>query len=101
MATTGSAIPDGSEHGVPPVLRLVAVSKRFPGVVALDEVDFDLRPGEVHVLVGENGAGKSTLVKILSGIYQPDEGSILLDGQPVTFKDPHAAQTLGVSTVHQ
>ncbi len=89
------------DPGPAPVLELRAVSKRFPGVVALDGVDFDLRPGEVHVLVGENGAGKSTLVKILSGIYQPDEGVVLLDGQPVTFKDPHAAQKLGVSTVHQ
>jgi ribose transport system ATP-binding protein len=70
-------------------------------VVALDDVTFDLRAGEVHVLVGENGAGKSTLVKILSGIYQPDEGQILLDGAPVTLPDPHAAQELGISTVHQ
>src|SRR5215203_6495905 len=84
-----------------PVLELRGVSKRFPGVVALDDVAFDLRAGEVHVLVGENGAGKSTLVKILSGIYQPDAGEILLDGKPVTLPDPHAAQQLGISTVHQ
>jgi ribose transport system ATP-binding protein len=69
--------------------------------VALDDVSFDLRPGEVHVLVGENGAGKSTLVKLLSGIYQPDVGQILLDGEPVVLRDPHAAQRLGISTVHQ
>ncbi len=88
--------------GLPaPVLELRGISKRFPGVVALDDVAFDLRAGEVHVLVGENGAGKSTLVKILSGIYQPDEGEILLDGRPVTLPDPHAAQRLGISTVHQ
>jgi ribose transport system ATP-binding protein len=84
-----------------PVLELRGIGKRFPGVVALDDVAFDLRAGEVHVLVGENGAGKSTLVKILSGIYQPDEGEILLDGKPVTLPDPHAAQQLGISTVHQ
>ena len=84
-----------------PVLELRGISKRFPGVVALDDVAFDLRAGEVHVLVGENGAGKSTLVKILSGIYQPDAGEILLDGKPVTLPDPHAAQQLGISTVHQ
>ena len=84
-----------------PCSSCAAISKRFPGVVALDDVAFDLRAGEVHVLVGENGAGKSTLVKILSGIYQPDEGEILLDGKPVTLRDPHAAQQLGISTVHQ
>ncbi len=65
------------------ILQLSHVSKHFPGVVALDDVSFDLYPGEVHVLVGENGAGKSTLVKLLAGIYQPDEGQILLDGAPV------------------
>jgi ribose transport system ATP-binding protein len=85
----------------PPRLELRGISKRFPGVVALDDVHFDLRAGEVHVLVGENGAGKSTLVKILSGIYQPDEGEILLNGRTVTLPDPHAAQVLGISTVHQ
>src|SRR3712207_6780487 len=84
-----------------PLLELRGVSKRFPGVVALDDVSFELRRGEVHVLVGENGAGKSTLVKILSGIYQPDAGEILLDGRALTLRDPHAAQQLGISTVHQ
>lgn len=84
-----------------PLLELRSISKQFPGVVALADVSFDLRPGEVHVLVGENGAGKSTLVKILSGIYQPDTGEIVLDGQTVTMRDPHAAQSLGISTVHQ
>ncbi|MBX3070521.1 MAG: sugar ABC transporter ATP-binding protein [Thermomicrobiales bacterium] len=84
-----------------PVLELRNVSKRFPGVVALDDVSFDLFAGEVHVLVGENGAGKSTLVKLLSGIYQPDEGEILMDGAPIVLRDPHAAQTHGISTVHQ
>jgi ribose transport system ATP-binding protein len=90
-----------SDPSNPPLLELRGISKRFPGVVALDDVHFDLRAGEVHVLVGENGAGKSTLVKILSGIYQPDAGEILLDGRPVTLPDPHAAQMLGISTVHQ
>src|SRR3954454_4540428 len=85
----------------PPILELRGIGKRFPGVVALQDVSFDLCRGEAHVLVGENGAGKSTLVKIMSGIYQPDEGEILLDGQPVALKDPHSAQTMGISTVHQ
>ena len=85
----------------PSVLELRNVSKRFPGVVALDDVSFDLMAGEVHVLVGENGAGKSTLVKLLSGIYQPDGGELLLDGKPVHLATPHAAQQAGISTVHQ
>ncbi len=90
-----------SGPGHVPVLELRHVSKRFPGVVALDDVDFDLYAGECHVLVGENGAGKSTLVKLLAGIYQPDEGEILIEGAPVVLRDPHAAQVLGISTVHQ
>ncbi len=94
--------PPTTDAGEPaPILELRGISKRFPGVVALDDVRFDLCAGEVHVLVGENGAGKSTLVKILSGIYQPDAGEILLDGRPAMLRDPHAAQTLGISTVHQ
>ena len=93
--------PDDQIDQAAPVLQLVDVSKRFPGVVALDGVSFDLYPGEVHVLVGENGAGKSTLVKLLSGIYQPDGGEIYFAGQPVQLRTPHAAQQLGISTVHQ
>jgi ribose transport system ATP-binding protein len=98
MATAAHR-PDAGEGA--PVLELHGVSKRFPGVLALADVGFDLQRGEVHVLVGENGAGKSTLVKILSGIYQPDAGEIRFDGRPVTLRDPHAAQRLGISTVHQ
>jgi ribose transport system ATP-binding protein len=95
-------LADAAPHDSrPPVLELRGISKRFPGVVALDTVQFDLRAGEVHVLVGENGAGKSTLVKIFSGIYQPDEGEILLDGKRVVLPDPHTAQAMGISTVHQ
>src|SRR5215213_11175460 len=103
QGSSNSAVTTGPTPApVPvPVLELRGISKRFPGVVALDDVSFDLRAGEVHVLVGENGAGKSTLVKLLSGIYQPDAGTILLDGQPVVVRDPHAAQQLGISTVHQ
>ena len=93
-----TAAPTG---GPAPILELRGVSKQFPGVTALDDVSFALIPGEVHVLVGENGAGKSTLVKILSGIYQPDGGEIVYEGKAVTLRDPHAAQELGISTVHQ
>ena len=100
-STQPPASPEESRAPVAPILQLAHVSKRFPGVVALDDVSFDLYPGEVHVLVGENGAGKSTLVKLLSGIYQPDEGEIFFDGAPVHLRTPHAAQQLGISTVHQ
>jgi ABC-type sugar transport system ATPase subunit len=86
---------------VAPILELRDVSKLFPGVRALDGVSLELRVGEVHALMGENGAGKSTLVKILSGVYRPDGGSILLDGQPIQILDPTHAQSLGISPVHQ
>jgi len=83
------------------ILRVENITKKFPGVVALDRVSFDLRRGEVHALVGENGAGKSTLMKILSGVYQPDEGTIYLNGQPVVFRDPVEAQRAGISIIYQ
>lgn len=83
------------------ILQVRGVSKRFPGIVALDNVDFDVRRGEVHVLLGENGAGKSTLMKILSGAYRKDEGEILIDGQPVEIKDARHAQDLGIAIIYQ
>ena len=84
-----------------PVLGMRGIRKTFPGVVALDRVDFDLRAGEVHVLLGENGAGKSTLMKILSGAYTRDAGEILLDGRPVAIAAPRDAQSLGIATIYQ
>ena len=83
------------------VLEMRHIGKTFPGVVALDDVDFELRPGEVHILLGENGAGKSTLMKILSGAYQKTSGEIFLDGAEVEIKNPKHAQTLGISTIYQ
>ncbi|UCE06428.1 MAG: sugar ABC transporter ATP-binding protein, partial [bacterium] len=83
------------------ILELNHISKTFPGVVALDDVHFDLRKGEVHVLLGENGAGKSTLVKILSGAYQKSSGSILLNQQEIHIKNPKHAQQLGISIIYQ
>src|SRR5512139_4094303 len=77
------------------------LGKAFHGVRALEDVPFDLRPGEVHVLMGENGSGKSTLMKILTGIYRRDAGEILLDGTPVDFASPRQAQAAGISIVHQ
>jgi ribose transport system ATP-binding protein len=70
------------------------ITKTFPGVRALDGVDFELRAGETHILLGENGAGKSTLMKILSGAYSPDEGEVYIDGQRVEVFDPRVAQRL-------
>ncbi|MFC1651151.1 sugar ABC transporter ATP-binding protein [Candidatus Latescibacterota bacterium] len=83
------------------ILEMKGIVKSFPGVTALDNVDFELRRGEVHVLLGENGAGKSTLVNILSGAYQSDEGKIILNGKDVEIKSPHDAQKLRISTVYQ
>jgi ribose transport system ATP-binding protein len=88
-------------NGDQPFLEMRGIVKRFPGVLALNAVSLDVHPGEVHVLLGENGAGKSTLIKILSGLYPPDSGEIRLDGRPVRIRNPHHAQVLGVSTVHQ
>ena len=84
-----------------PFLRVQGVSKSFPGVTALHQVDFDLYAGEVHVLIGENGAGKSTLIKLLSGVYPKDGGRFLLDGQDVAIDSVRAAQELGVATIYQ
>jgi ribose transport system ATP-binding protein len=84
-----------------PLVVMRNIEKRFPGVHALRSVGLDLRAGEVHALMGENGAGKSTLMKILTGVYQPDGGDILVDGKPVTVPNPRAAQGLGISIIHQ
>jgi general nucleoside transport system ATP-binding protein len=85
----------------PQVLEMRHVTKRFPGIVANDDVSFDLREGEVHALLGENGAGKSTLMNILYGLYHPDEGEILIKGKPVRLGSPNAAIEAGVGMVHQ
>ncbi|GAA2359388.1 putative ribose/galactose/methyl galactoside import ATP-binding protein 3 [Catellatospora methionotrophica] len=84
-----------------PLLRMRGVGKAFFGVRVLDDVDLDLHPGQVHALVGENGAGKSTLMKIASGVYQPDAGTLELSGKPVTLPDPRAAQAAGIGIIHQ
>lgn len=83
------------------LVTMQGIEKRFPGVHALKNVSFDLRAGEVHALMGENGAGKSTLMKILSGIYTRDEGTVKVDGKPVDFAGPRAAQGAGVGIIHQ
>ncbi|MBK8134787.1 MAG: sugar ABC transporter ATP-binding protein [Chloroflexi bacterium] len=84
-----------------PILVLKDIEKRFPGVHALRGVAFDVRPGEVHALLGENGAGKSTLIKIISGAHRPDAGVMLLDGQPVSLNNPNDAKHRGIATIYQ
>ncbi|HOC29873.1 MAG TPA: sugar ABC transporter ATP-binding protein [Treponemataceae bacterium] len=83
------------------VLEMQGICKTFPGVRALHNVDFTLRKGEIHALMGENGAGKSTLVKVMTGVYEKDEGRILVDGKAVQFKSPQEAQKNGIGTVYQ
>jgi simple sugar transport system ATP-binding protein len=95
----GNTVPSGRpriEH-----MELKGVTKRFPGVLANDRVDFDVRAGEVHALLGENGAGKSTLMKVLYGLYAPDEGEIWLNGEPVSIASPTDAIDLGIGMIHQ
>src|SRR3970040_1006895 len=82
-------------------LEMCGISKRFPGVLANNRVDFDVKSGEVQSLLGENGAGKSTLMKILYGLYHPDEGEILLNGKPVTISSPNDSINLGIGMIHQ
>ena len=88
-------LPGSAPHEQPVILSMQHITKRFPGVVALDDVTFDVRAGEVHCLVGENGAGKSTLMNIMSGVYTGYEGTVELSGHPVTFHNTREAQHAG------
>ncbi len=85
----------------PPLLEARAIQKRFGRVVALRAGNFELRPNEVHAIVGDNGAGKTTLIKIISGVYRADSGEVLLDGNPVAISSPREARALGIETVYQ
>ena len=83
------------------LLRMEGISKSFPGVQALKDVHFEVHSGEVHALIGENGAGKSTLVKCLTGIYEPDEGTVTFKGEPWHVSNPKEATDKGISIIHQ
>jgi ribose transport system ATP-binding protein len=105
----GTAVQNAGLHNLekliaekkPQTLTLSNISKAFPGVQALNKVSFELKRGTVHALCGENGAGKSTLMKILSGVYQKDNGDILVDGMPVRIRSPHDSERLGISVIYQ
>ncbi|MBT2720532.1 sugar ABC transporter ATP-binding protein [Bacillus sp. ISL-46] len=83
------------------VLELRGITKTFPGVKALDNVHFQLKPGEIHALMGENGAGKSTFIKVITGVHQPDEGEMYLNGQKVEFRNPKESKSMGIAAIYQ
>ena len=91
----------GPQITMAPVLELKGITKRFPGVLANDHIDLTLEQGEIHALLGENGAGKTTLMNILYGLYQPDEGEIMVKGKPIKVHSPSDAIAAGVGMVHQ
>ena len=93
--------PSVAARAVAPALEMRGITKRFPGVIANDSIDIEVHPGEIHALLGENGAGKTTLMNILYGLIGPDEGEILLDGEPVTITGPADAIARGIGMVHQ
>ncbi|MGZ8611277.1 MAG: ABC transporter ATP-binding protein [Actinomycetota bacterium] len=93
--------PGRAPAETPPMVEMRGICKRFPGVVANDRIDFDVRAGEVHSLLGENGAGKSTLMRVLYGLYRADEGEILLNGEPVRITSPADAIAHGIGMIHQ
>src|SRR5213082_3037465 len=99
---TEPAVPSGGPPAsVVPALAARGVTKRFPGVVANDEVSFEVLPGEIHALLGENGAGKTTLCNVLTGLYRPDDGHVEVNGQPARFRSPRDAHEAGIFMVHQ
>ncbi len=105
MVTEPTTVKSSANAAYPtqdrPILEMIGITKRFPGVLALDQVNFSVSRGEIHSLIGQNGAGKSTLMNILSGVYTPDQGEIIVDGQPVAMTHPREALRLGIGTVYQ
>ena len=92
---------NGKTKDTTPIIEARHVTKLFGRIIALNDVSFDVHPGEVTCLLGDNGAGKSTLIKLLSGVYQPDDGQIIFENQPVRFTSPRGARALGIATVYQ
>ena len=86
---------------IEPIFQMEHISKRFGATQALENVSMNLYPGEVHALIGENGAGKSTLIKVMTGIHQPDQGEILLDGKPIRVHNSQDAQAYGIGAIYQ
>ena len=101
MASAPATRSSVEERPERPILKMTGVSKRFPGVLALENVHLEVGAAEIHALLGENGAGKSTLLKILSGAQSADAGEIELYGEPAAFASPHDAQRAGVVTIYQ
>lgn len=104
MTHASHEVARGPRHNggvAPTALSAHHIVKRFPGVLANDDVDFDVRAGEVHTLLGENGAGKSTLAAILCGLYQPDSGHLVRNGEPIYLSSPRAGLQHGIAMVHQ
>ncbi len=103
MASSPSHLPESTPEVAEerPILDMHGIGKRFPGVVALDGVNFDVRPGEVHVLLGENGAGKSTLIKVISGVVEKDTGEMSFEGEVIEKSSPALAREMGISVIHQ
>ena len=103
MTIADTTTGERSDGGMPPLLEMRGITKRFAGVTALSEVNLAVRPGEIHAICGENGAGKSTLMKVLSGIYPHGsyDGEIMFDGKPGDFKDIRSSERRGIGIIHQ
>ncbi|TFG47857.1 MAG: sugar ABC transporter ATP-binding protein, partial [Anaerolineales bacterium] len=92
---------DEKRNGKKPLMEVKDITKKFPGVKALDNVSLTFYPGEIHAVVGENGAGKSTLMKVMAGAYKPDQGTIYFQDEKVSFSHPVEAQRMGISIIYQ